>query len=194
MRWISGAAAALLTASCITIQVPPSSPPPSGPPPSSGSPPASSGQPAERPAAPPAPATPPGGGDRRLVEQMVGLVNQHRRGAGCPELVWMQAVANAAQGHSNDMARRNYFNHESPEGQGPSDRLRSNGVTFRSMGENIALHPGAPRDVLTQWLNSPGHRRNLDQCSYTHHGIGLRDGLWTHLFITPLPPPRPAGT
>lgn len=179
MRWITGTAAALLTASCITIQMPPSSP-------------SASGGSAERPAPPPAAATAPGG-DQRLVQQMVGLVNQHRRGAGCPELVWMQGVAAAAQAHSNDMARRNYFNHESPEGQGPSDRLRSQGVTFRAMGENIALNSGTPREVLTQWLNSPGHRRNLDQCSYTHHGVGLRDGLWTHLFITPLPPPRPAG-
>jgi len=187
MRWISGAAAAALLASCITIQMPPPVTPPA---PSGGSHP-SSGQPAPP---PPAPVSAPGAGGRRLVEQMVEAVNAHRRAARCPELVWMQAVANAAQGHSDDMARRNYFNHESPEGQGPSDRLRAHGVTFRSMGENIALHPGAPREVLAQWLDSPGHRRNLDQCSYTHHGIGLRDGLWTHVFITPLPPPRPAGT
>lgn len=190
MRLIMGAAAVLLTASCITIQMPPS-PPPASPP--SGSPP-SSGQPGTRPPPPPAPPSAPSGSGRRLVEQMVELVNEHRRSVRCPELVWMQAVANTAQGHSDDMARRNYFNHESPEGQGPGDRLRAQGVTFRSMGENIALHPGSPRDVLTQWLASPGHRRNLDQCSYTHHGIGVRDGLWTHLFITPLPPPRPAGT
>ena len=192
MRWIPGAAAAALLASCITIQMPPSGP--AGSPPPSGSPP-SSGQPASPPPAPPpAPVAGPGSGGRRLVEQMVDVVNAHRRAARCPELVWMQTVANAAQAHSDDMARRNYFNHESPEGQGPSDRLRAHGVTFRAMGENIALHPGTPRDVLAQWVGSPGHRRNLDQCSYTHHGIGLRDGLWTHLFITPLPPPRPAGT
>ena len=185
MRWTFAAAAAALLASCITIQMPPS-PPPSG----GSAPPPPSGQ-----AAPPvAPASAPAGGDRRLIEQMAGLANEHRRAAGCPALVWMQTVANAAQGHSDDMARRDYFNHESPEGQGPGDRLRAHGVGFRAMGENIALHPGAPREVLAQWLSSPGHRRNLEQCTYTHHGIGLRNGLWTHLFITPLPPARPAGT
>ena len=189
MRRMLGGLAAVLLASCITIQVPPPAAPPGSSPPS-GSP--GSSPPSGQPAPPPAPISGPGGGGRRLVEQMVDIVNDHRRAARCPPLVWMQTVANAAQGHSEDMARRNYFNHESPEGLGPADRLRAHGVTFRSMGENIALHPGAPRDVLEQWLNSPGHRRNLDQCSYTHHGIGFRDGLWTHLFITPLPPPRPA--
>lgn len=187
-RWIPAAAAVALLSACITIQMPPAAPPP--PPPTGGSTPPS-GQPAPPPATV-APASAPAGGDRRLIDQMVGLVNEHRRTMGCPALVWMQTVANAAQGHSDDMARRDYFNHESPEGLGPADRLRAHGVTFRAMGENIALHPGAPRQVLDQWLASPGHRRNLDQCTYTHHGMGLRNGLWTHVFITPLPPPRPA--
>lgn len=184
MRWLPGAAAAVLLASCIVIQVPPEGGPaaPSG---GAGSPPSTQ---------PPPPVTSaPGSGARRLVEQMVDAVNAHRRSVRCPELVWMQTVANAAQGHSDDMARRNYFNHRSPEGQGPADRLRAHGVTYRAMGENIAQHPGTPRDVLAGWLASPGHRQNLERCSYTHHGIGLREGFWVHVFVTPLPPPVPAG-
>lgn len=181
MRRLIGVAAAALLASCIVVQVPaaggPSAPPSGG---GNGS--------AQSPVATP---SAPGPGGRRLVEQMVDVVNAHRRGAGCPELVWMQAVANAAQGHSDDMARRNYFNHTSPEGRGPSDRLRAQGVEYRAMGENIAQHPGAPREVLAGWVASPGHRQNLERCSYTHHGIGYRDGFWVHMFVTPLPPPVP---
>jgi uncharacterized protein YkwD len=178
MRWLPGVAAAALLASCIVVEVPVedrgggASPPATQPP-------------------PPATSTP-GSGERRLVEQMVDAVNAHRRSIRCPELVWMQTVANAAQGHSDDMARRNYFNHQSPEGLGPAERLRAHGVTYRSMGENIAQHPGTPREVLAGWLGSPGHRQNLERCTYTHHGVGLRDGFWTHVFITPLPPPVPA--
>lgn len=176
MRWIVGGAAAALAASCITIQVP--APPAGGGGGSAGS------------AAPPAevPVTVAGSG-RRAIEEMVALVNAHRRAARCPELVWMQTVANAAQGHSDDMARRDYFDHRSPEGAGPTDRLAAHGVSYRSMGENIAQHPGTARDVLNGWLGSPGHRQNLERCTYTHHGIGLREGYWTHLFITPMPPP-----
>ena len=140
-------AAAALAASCIAIQVPPS--PPRRP--------RSPDRPRVRSRGASGDAGPaPGGGDRRLVEQMAGLVNAHRRARGCPELAWMQAVADAAQAHSDDMARRNYFDHESPEGQGPPDRLRAHGVTYRSMAENIALHPGAPRDVLTRVAGQPG--------------------------------------
>ena len=174
MRWILAGAAAVLAAACTTVGADPSAAGAGG-----GSPGSATGS---------------GPSGRRPVEQMVELVNAHRRSAGCPELVWMQAVANAAQGHSEDMARRNYFAHQSPEGIGPADRLRAEGVTYRAMGENIAQHPGTPRDVLAGWVASPGHRRNLEQCTYSHHGIGLRNGFWTHLFITPLPAtpaPRP---
>jgi uncharacterized protein YkwD len=170
MRWIPSAAAAALLASCMAVQMTPPPPPSSGPATPSGSAP-SSGQ--------------------RLVEQMVEAVNAHRRAARCPELAWLPEAARAAQAHSEDMARRDYFDHTSPDGQGLADRLRVHGVPWRAIAENIALHPGAPRDVLAGWLDSPGHRRNLDNCVYTHHGIGLRDGLWTHVFVTP--PPAPAG-
>lgn len=177
MRWIVAGAAAALAAGCITIQMPPAAPP-------AGTNGGSSGAPAEVPVT----VTGPGSG-RRAVEEMVDLVNAHRRSVNCPPLVWMQTVANAAQGHADDMARRGYFDHNSPEGHGPVDRLRAHGVSYRAMGENIAQHPGGPRDVLNGWLASPGHRQNLERCGYTHHGIGLREGYWTHLLVTPLPPP-----
>ncbi|HEX5871104.1 MAG TPA: CAP domain-containing protein [Longimicrobium sp.] len=175
MRWILAGATAALAASCVTIQVPPPAPPANG----GGSNGGSSAQ---------VPVSAPEGG-RRAVEEMVALVNAHRRSVRCPELVWMQTAANAAQGHADDMARRNYFDHRSPEGLGPVDRLRAHGVSYRAMGENIAQHPGTARDVLAGWLASPGHRQNLDNCAYTHHGVGMHAGYWTHLLVTPLPPP-----
>jgi uncharacterized protein YkwD len=173
MRWIPCAAAAALLASCMAVQMTPPPPPP----------------PQSRPAAPSGAGPASGQG---LVEQMVEVVNAHRRAARCPELAWLPQAARAAQAHSDDMARRGYFDHTSPDGQGLQDRLRVAGVPWRAIAENIALHPGAPREVLAGWLDSPGHRRNLDNCVYTHHGIGLRDGRWTHVFVTP-PPPAPAG-
>lgn len=180
MRWLPCAAAAALLASCIAIQVPAE-----GPAASSGG---GSAQPPQ-----PASSAPGAGGQQRLVAQMVDAVNAHRRSVRCPALVWMEGVGRAAQTHSDDMARRGYFDHRSPEGRGPADRLRAQGVAFRSMAENIAQHPGTAREVLAGWLASPGHRQNLERCSYTHHGIGVRDGFWTHVFITPLTPPSPAG-
>lgn len=173
MRWLLSGAVATLAASCITIQTPTPAPGTNG----ASSPPAG------------APVTPRVEGGQRAVEELVALVNAHRRSVRCPELVWMQPVASAAQAHSDDMARRSYFDHRSPEGAGPADRLAAQRVSYRALAENIAHHPGTPRDVLNGWLSSPGHRQNLEQCMYTHHGVGLREGYWTHLFVTPLSPP-----
>ena len=119
------------------------------------------------------------------VQRMAARVNEYRRSVGCAPLAWMDGAAAAAQAHSDDMARRDYFGHVSPEGAGPVERLRAAGAAFRMIAENIALNPGAPREVLAGWTRSPGHDGNLRNCGYTHHGIGERSGRWTHVFVTP---------
>ncbi|MBB4639370.1 CAP domain-containing protein [Longimicrobium terrae] len=119
------------------------------------------------------------------IEHLVTIVNRHRATKGCPALEWMPEAARVAQAHSDDMARRNYFSHISPEGRAPMGRLQAAGIRYRRMGENIAQTPGGPDDALGLWLTSPGHREILEDCEYTHHGIGERDGRWTHVFVTP---------
>jgi len=126
------------------------------------------------------------------VQEMAQLVNEHRRARGCPALQWLQPAAEAAQAHSADMARRGYFDHTSPEGRQPWDRLAAAGGTYRAIAENIAYTPEqSARQTLQGWIGSAGHRRNLENCAYTHHGIGLRNAYWTHLFVTPAPAAAP---
>jgi uncharacterized protein YkwD len=180
MRWISAVAAALVLAACVET-APVWRVPTSGG--SGGSAGGSSGASAGGPAvAASGPAA---------VQEMAQLVNEHRRARGCGALVWLQPAADAAQGHSADMARRNYFDHVSPEGQRPWDRLVARGVSYRSMAENIAWTPEqSARQTLQGWIESAGHRQNLENCAYTHHGIGLQSAYWTHVFVTPAPAPR----
>ncbi len=127
-------------------------------------------------------------GGTQMVQEMVRLVNAHRASRGCPALVWLQPAADAAQAHSADMDRRGYFDHRSPEGQQPAQRLEARGVAWRMVAENIAWTPerGA-RETLQGWIESRGHRANLENCGYTHHGIGLQNAYWTHVFVTPAP-------
>jgi uncharacterized protein YkwD len=125
-------------------------------------------------------------GGSQMVQEMARLVNAHRQARGCPPLVWLQPAADAAQAHSADMARRGYFDHASPEGQGPAQRLTARGVAWRMVAENIAWTPQQDaRQTLQGWIESPGHRQNLENCGYTHHGIGMQNAYWTHVFVTP---------
>jgi uncharacterized protein YkwD len=130
---------------------------------------------------------PTGPGDNSDVQQFVQLVNQHRLTQGCEALVWRQDVADVAETHSQDMIARGYFDHENPDGQGPGARLAAAGIANTSWGENLARGTTDARTVLDLWLNSPGHRANIEQCAFTQHGVGLVGDHWTHVFIRNTP-------
>jgi len=125
---------------------------------------------------------------RRLDPEIVSFVDQmnaHRVSVGCAPLEWNQDVADVAQGHSQDMVDRDFFSHDNPDGASPFDRLRSAGIDFSRAAENIAYGYPTAAGVLAAWLDSPGHRANIENCALTDHGVGLVGTHWTHLFITP---------
>jgi uncharacterized protein YkwD len=72
-----------------------------------------------------------------------------------PPLRWNGALQAAAAGHSRDMARRNYFDHRSPEGRTVSERAAASHYKSRMVGENLA---GGDRNVagaVQGWVDSP---------------------------------------
>jgi len=120
-----------------------------------------------------------------LQAEVTRLVNADRARAGCAPLAWDGAAAEAAQAHSEDMAARHYFDHTSPEGHTAVDRLRAGGGSYRALAENIAMGQQSAQEVVRGWLESPGHRRNIENCRYTRTGVGYRDLRWTQVFYTP---------
>jgi len=139
-----------------------------------------------------APSQPPGGGrvvraepPDVAIERFVALVQAARRDAGCPMLAWDARAANVAAAHSQDMLRRGYFSHRSPEGATPFDRMRAAGIAFSAAAENIAYGALTGEAAFHQWFGSAGHRRNLLNCRYTRHGVGVAGDRWTHLLFTP---------
>ena len=119
------------------------------------------------------------------VEEFVSLVNSHRATVGCAPLEWDGRVAAVAEAHSKDMVARDFFSHTNPDGDSPWDRLSDAGISFSLAAENIAWGYTSAEAVLSGWLGSPGHRANIENCALTHHGVGLADWHWTHLFVTP---------
>jgi uncharacterized protein YkwD len=112
------------------------------------------------------------------------LVNRHRERVGCSALVWDAEIAAVAAAHSRDMAVRDYYDHVDPDGQGLQHRLIRGGVGWNGVaGENLAIGTIDGETVFSLWLDSRPHRENIENCAYTHHGIGQEDGLWTHLFV-----------
>ncbi|WP_433628673.1 CAP domain-containing protein [Halomicrococcus sp. NG-SE-24] len=142
---------------------------------------------------------------RRWVEFYVHLyVNEERRERGKTPLEFDAGLRTVARGHSVEMARQDYFAHVSPDGEDPGDRYReSNYFCLQGAGENIAytyfgrrvrIENGTvdryrsakqlARGVVTQWMNSPGHRRNLLSPNWEREGIGVYYADDGRIFVT----------
>ncbi|WP_337830222.1 CAP domain-containing protein [Pseudonocardia sp. TMWB2A] len=137
-------------------------------------------------AAPPAraAASPAGGAVAGLsgeLARVVELTNAERAAAGCGALRADPRISAAAQGHSEDMAAQGYFAHDSRDGRDFADRITAAG--YDSPGaENIAMGQPDAATVVQDWMESPGHRKNILNCSLTTIGVGLADGYWTQDF------------
>ncbi|MGA4838463.1 CAP domain-containing protein [Streptomyces sp. G45] len=127
------------------------------------------------------------GGLARATAEVLALTNGHRAAAGLGPLAPDPRLAAAAQGHSADMVARGFYAHTAPDGSEPWDRAAAAGSTHRRIGENIACGQRSPTEVVTGWMNSPGHRANILKPSFTHLGVGFVGGgaagtYWTQLF------------
>jgi uncharacterized protein YkwD len=66
--------------------------------------------------------------------------------------------------------------------------MKQFGITYKTAGENIAMGQKTPQEVMTAWMNSEGHRKNILNSSFTEIGIGIakdKNGrlYWTQMFI-----------
>ncbi|MFD9903414.1 sigma-70 family RNA polymerase sigma factor [Streptomyces sp. NPDC059063] len=133
-------------------------------------------------AEPPAPQAPSGS----TAQQVLTLVNAERRKAGCGPLTQNSRLATAAQRHSADMRARNYFDHTSPDGTDPGQRITAAGYKWSTYGENIARGQQTASSVMKSWMNSEGHRANILNCSFKELGVGIEKGSggpwWTQNF------------
>lgn len=132
------------------------------------------------------------GFDEERVEYLIHReVNERREAAGLPELHYHEGLSDDAWNHSHDMARRAYFSHTNPEGEGPQERTTTNCLVGENLAQMVWEQPtridgerveiDSPEQLAEEtvngWMNSPGHRRNILDERYAAEGIGVfRDG------------------
>jgi uncharacterized protein YkwD/uncharacterized membrane protein required for colicin V production len=114
---------------------------------------------------------------------MLALVNQERTSRGLPALQMDDSLVQLARSHADDMFKRGYFSHVTPEGEDPFARMHNAGITFMAAGENLALAPTL--DIAHEGLmNSPGHRANILNPAFHKVGIGVLDGgVYGKMFV-----------
>ena len=124
-----------------------------------------------------------------LESQLHRAVNRFRRSQRLIPLERRAELDAVARRHSEDMARRHYFSHRSPEGANWVDRLEQGGIHgFALAGENLAMtrQSDPVRRVLEGWERSPAHRRNLRTRPYNATGVGIARASDGSLYMTQL--------
>lgn len=132
------------------------------------------------------------------------LINTERAKHGEEPLRPNRRLEAAAESHGREMIAADYFDHVSPSGVTPVDRVREAGYIPNSevgyvVGENLAwgtLSLSTPEAIVDAWLASPEHLANILEAKYQDTGIdvqpevpwslaeGVEGGLYTQEFGT----------
>jgi uncharacterized protein YkwD len=124
-----------------------------------------------------------------LEQELIDLINTQRRDHGRPPLHVDARLMQAAAVHSIDMAGGGNFSHADADGNGPDQRVTSEGYRWRYVAENIGCGQETPLRIIHSWMQSSGHRQNLLAPEARDLGVAAatrRDGqcriFWTALF------------
>ena len=102
------------------------------------------------------------------ASEVVRLTNSARSKNGYAALVEDGVLSEAAAVRAREIARS--FSHTRPSGASFSSALSESGVSYLRAGENIASGQKSASEVVNAWMNSPGHRANILNSSYSRIG------------------------
>jgi uncharacterized protein YkwD len=109
---------------------------------------------------------------------LLRAMNEQRALRGLPALHRNVRLDAAAEDRIHDMFEFRYFAHVAPDGTEPFVWVRHRGYRYSSVGENLAMGQTAARQVVAQWMASPGHRANI-LGNYRDTGIAIASGVPT---------------
>lgn len=136
------------------------------------------------------------------AKRALQLVNQAREQprrcgdqifAATKPLVLNSLLTQAAQAHSDEMARLLYVEHEGKDGSTPSSRVARAGYRWQVVGENVAAGEGGVDLLIADWLGSPHHCANIMDPRFSEMGLAFAINksdrqygvYWTQTFGVP---------
>lgn len=109
------------------------------------------------------------------VSGLLQETNEERVAGALGGLTLNAKLNSAAQAKANDMAARDYWSHNTPEGDQPWVFISNAGYEYQSAGENLAYGFDSSTEAVIGWMNSPGHKANIMNTGYTEVGFGMAD-------------------
>jgi len=116
----------------------------------------------------------------------LGVVNNARAAEGRSALVYDARLEAAARAHGEDMAAQGFFSHTGSDGSDIGARLRRAGYDFCFGAENIAAGQKSLVNVMSAWMDSRGHRRNILHRKAKAVGLARVEGdRWVMVLAAP---------
>lgn len=117
--------------------------------------------------------------DALTTDAIIDATNNERIKAGLMPLRSNVALIASAKVKTDDMIARQYFEHDSPDGKQVWDLVVDEGYQYIIVGENLARGDfDDAEDLLTEWMNSPGHRANVLSPKYQQIGAYIGRGVY----------------
>lgn len=117
-----------------------------------------------------------------MHEDILRYINEYRQRNGLNSLQMNPVISKEAQGHSMAMAdKKTAFGHD-----GFANRVKfiTEKIGFlKSSAENVAYGILTPKEVVSGWLKSPGHLRNIEG-KFSLTGIGIAKDKSGTIFFT----------
>ena len=117
--------------------------------------------------------------------EVISLVNSERAKVGLQALSADSGAVDAAHIRAKEIVQS--FSHTRPDGRTCFTAASDSGVSYRTAGENIAYGYATPQQVVSGWMNSEGHRKNILSSSFTKIGVGCYESsgvlYWSQFFI-----------
>lgn len=104
---------------------------------------------------------------------LLDATNKARAENGLSPLKYSVVLDQAAQEKAKDMAARNYWSHNTPDGKEPWIFFESAGYKYYKAAENLAYGFGDSDTTVVGWMNSPSHRDNVLDKELTEVGFGI---------------------
>lgn len=91
----------------------------------------------------------------------LAAINAERAAQGRAALTYDSKLEAAARAHAKDMARYNFMSHTGSDGSDLTKRMKRAGYKFCFGAENVAFGQTSLPAVMSAWMNSSGHRKNI---------------------------------
>lgn len=117
-------------------------------------------------------------------QSILSLVNKERSDKGLTQLSLVSTLVKPANTRAEEIITK--FDHVRPNGTPFNTVFSDYGLNFNAGGENIAYGQDSPQEVMTGWMNSPGHRANILNSQFNKLGVGVEEKngtlYWVQLF------------